>query len=139
MCLREVSKQQIKNFGGLGSTPRWSKGVNVRILCACTAFLCQGGEERERQGDRVKGGRERGEQRTLFWHAMCLNVPFLSLTPLHSFPLRQFSGRQRIDLILGLSYHLAAFHSSVFIKIRRAETRERKRGREKKGELAQNS
>lgn len=63
---------------------------------------------------------------------MCLNVPFLSLTPLHSFPLRQFSGRQRIDLILGLSYHLAAFHSSVFIKIRRAETRERKRGREKR-------
>lgn len=32
-----------------------------------------------------------------------------------SFPL-QFSWRQCIDFILGLSYHLAAFHSSVFIK-----------------------
>ncbi len=46
----------------------------------------------------------------------------------------QFSGRQCIDFILGLSYHLAAFHSSVFIK--RGEQRDREKEGERSKETA---
>ncbi len=58
---------------------------------------------------------------------------FFSPTLLLHPPL-QFSWRQRIDFILGLSYHLAAFHSSVFIKQGEQRKRETERERERSKE-----
>lgn len=56
-----------------------------------------------------------------------------ALPPISPTPPPLFSWRQLIDFILGLSYHLAAFHSSVFIKQgEHRETEQKKKKRSKK-------
>lgn len=127
---------EVRQHGCTQSWREWLKHTDS--ICACMSrltYLCQRGEKnRMREKKRRRESREkRRDQRTLFWQIWCLNVLFFPpLTLLLFFLPLQFSWRQCIDFILGLSYHLAAFHSSVFTKHREHRERQRERVIERK-------
>lgn len=89
----------------------------------------QSEREKEEERGKEKGWRKKDRPKNSLWHSWCLNVLFFTSSS-SFFPPLQFSWRQGIDFILGLSYHLAAFHSSVFIKQGEQRKRERERSKE---------
>lgn len=127
---------EVRQHGCTQSWREWLKHTDS--ICACMSrltYLCQRGEKTEwerKRGDERESREKRRDQRTLFWQIWCLNVLFFPTNSSSFFLPLQFSWRQCIDFILGLSYHLAAFHSSVFTKHREHRERQRERVIERK-------
>lgn len=128
---------EVRQHGCTQSWREWLKHTDS--ICACMSrltYLCQRGEKnrmREKKRRWKREQREKERPKNSILANLVFKCSFFPPTNSSSFflPL-QFSWRQCIDFILGLSYHLAAFHSSVFTKHREHRERQRERVIERK-------
>ena len=112
-------------------SPRVSmKHTEAKCVCVCVR-VCVCVQKRKRRRERG-GVRKRRPKNSILAFVVFFWVFFFSPTLLLFFSPLQFSRRRCIDFILGLSYHLAAFHSSVFIKQREQRDRKTERERDRK-------